>query len=92
MKISKTAKILAEDLGLSEVDAFMMDLKSKLYQKSSDLIKTSKWSHEKIAKQIGTSRSRITRISNLAENNISIELLIKLVSILEGKPAIKVAA
>jgi len=92
MKISKEAKKLAEDLNLTEVDAYMMDLKAKLYSKSSKLIKASKLTHEQIAKLIGTSRSRINRIANFGENNVSIELLIKLISVLEGRPAIKLAA
>jgi predicted XRE-type DNA-binding protein len=92
MKISKTAHQLAKDLGLSEVDAYVMDLKAKLYSKSVILIKTSKLTHEEIAKQIGTSRSRINRIANYGENNISIELLIKIITVLEGRPIIKFAA
>lgn len=92
MKISKEAKQLAQDLGLSEVDAYIMELKAKLYSKSSELIKSSKLTHEQIAKQIGTSRSRINRISNKGENNVSIEILIKLIAVLEGKSAVKLAA
>ena len=92
MKRSKETKKLAEDLGLSEVDAYIMELKAKLYAKSSTLIKASKLTHEQIAKQIGTSRSRINRIANYGENNVSMEILIKLIAVLEGKPAIKFAA
>lgn len=45
----------------------------------------------KISKEaIGTSRSRINRIANHGENNVSIELLIKLISVLEEKPATSV--
>ena len=92
MKLSKQARKLADDLGLSEVDAYIMELKAKLYSRSSSLIKSSKLTHEQIAKQIGTSRSRINRIANKGENNVSIELLIKLIAVLEGRPAIKFAA
>lgn len=92
MKLSKEAKQMAEDLGLSEVDAYIMELKAKLYSKSSKLIKSSKLTHEQIAKLIGTSRSRISRIASMGENNVSIELLLKLIAALEGKSAIKVAA
>lgn len=92
MKLSKEAKKMAKDLGLSEVDAYIMELKAKLYSKSSELIKTSKLTHEQIAKLIGTSRSRINRIANKGENNVSIELLLKLIAVLEGKSAIKIAA
>jgi predicted XRE-type DNA-binding protein len=92
MKISKEAKRLAEDLGLSEVDAYMIELKAKLYTRSANLIRSSKLNHEEIAKLMGTSRSRINRIANNGENNVSMELLIKLITILEGKPAIKLVA
>ena len=92
MKLSKQAKQLAEDLGLSEVDAYIMDLKATLYKKSADLINSSSKTHEEIAKSIGTSRSRISRIANHGENNVSIELLIKLITVLEGKAFIKIAA
>ena len=92
MKISKEAKQLAEDLGLSEVDGFIMELKSKLYSKSAQLIQDSKFTHSEIAQKIGTSRSRINRIANYGENNVSMELLIKLISVLEGKPAVTMAA
>ncbi|AZZ36605.1 hypothetical protein CIK05_07320 [Bdellovibrio sp. qaytius] len=83
---------MADDLGLTDVDAYMMELKAKLYTKSSALIKASKYTHEQIAHQMGTSRSRISRIANHGENNVSIELLIKLIATLEGKQAIKFAA
>jgi predicted XRE-type DNA-binding protein len=92
MKISKEAKKLAADLGLSDVDAFIMEFKANLYIRSARLIKNSKLTHGEIAKLIGTSRSRINRIANHGENNVSIELLIKLISVIEGKPAIKMAA
>jgi len=92
MKISKEAKRMAEDLGLSEVDAYIMELKAKLYIKSSTLIKESKLTHSEIAKLIGTSRSRINRIANKGENSVSIELLLKLIAVLEGTAAIKIAA
>ncbi len=92
MKISKEAKKLAKDLGLSEVDAYIMELKAKLYIRSSNLIKSSKLTHEQIANLIGTSRSRVNRIANKGENNVSMEILMKLIAALEGKEAIKIAA
>lgn len=92
MKISKEAKRMAIDLGLSDVDAYIMELKGKLYSKCSKLIKSSKLSHEEIAKLIGTSRSRVSRIANKGENSVSIEILLKLIAVLEGKSAIKIAS
>ena len=91
MKLSKQAKALAEDLGLNELDAAVMELKAKLYQQASASIQKSKLTHEAIAKKVGTSRARITRISNLGENSLSMELLIKIIVALENKIPLKVA-
>ncbi|MBC7457100.1 MAG: XRE family transcriptional regulator [Bdellovibrionaceae bacterium] len=92
IKTSKEAKNLAKELELSNIDAYIMELKTKLYVKSAKLIRTSTFTHESIAQLIGTSRSRISRIANYGENNISMELLIKIITALEGKEAIKIAA
>ncbi len=92
LKLTKEAKKTAVDLGLSHVDAYMIELKSKLYVKSANLIKDSKLTHSEIAIQIGTSRSRISRIANHGENSLSIELLIKIIATLEGTQAIRLAS
>lgn len=91
MRSSKKVKQLAVDLELSEVDAFVMELKAKLYLRSSKLIQGSALTHEEIAKKIGTSRSRINRIANLGENSLSIEILIKIITLLEGKSVFRIA-
>jgi predicted XRE-type DNA-binding protein len=92
MKLSKETRKLVRDLGLSEADAYMMVFKAKLYTKSSELIKSSKLTHGQIAKLVGTSRSRINRISNNGENSISMEMLIKIIAVLERKSILKFAA
>ena len=92
MYMSKKAKQLAKDLGISETDAVVMELKAKLYIKAGKAIKDSKSTHEEIAKALGTSRARITRISNQGENSLSIELLIKIITLLENKIPIKLAS
>ena len=91
MKLSKQAKQMAEDLGLSEVDAYIMELKANLYQKCARLIKAAHISHERIAKAVGTSRARITRLANMGENSVSMELLIKVIATLEEKAPLKIA-
>lgn len=92
MKLSKQARKMAKDLGLSDVDAYIMDLKAKLYHKSAELVKNSDLTHAEIAKEIGTSRARINRISKMGENSISIELLIKLIASLENEAPVKLVA
>ena len=91
MKMNKEIKKLAKDLNLSDVDAFMMDLKAKLYEKCAELISSSEFTHEQIANMVGTSRARISRIANLGENSISVELLIKISTLLMDKAVIKLA-
>jgi len=91
MRLSKNAKKLAEDLGLSDADAALMELKAKLYNLAAKSIQKSKLTHEEIAAKIGTSRARVTRISNHGENSLSMELLIKIIATLENKIPLKVA-
>jgi hypothetical protein len=92
MKISKEARKLATELGLSELDAYMIELKANLYSKAAKLITNSKLTHLEISSLVGTSRARITRIGRNSENNVSMEMLIGIIVALEGKDAIKIAA
>jgi predicted XRE-type DNA-binding protein len=91
MKMNKQAKALANDLNLNNAEAAVMELKAQLYQQASKSILKSKLTHEDIAKKIGTSRARITRIANLGENSLSIELLVKIIVALDSKMPLKVA-
>ena len=91
MKLTKEAKQLAKDLQLNDAEAVVMDLKAQLYKMAAKSISKSKLTHEEIAKKLGTSRARITRISNLGENSLSIELLIKIIISLDNKIPLKVA-
>lgn len=89
--ISKQARDLAHELGLSDAEAAVMELKSQLYQQASQSILKSKLTHEQIAVKIGTSRARITRIANFGENSLSIELLVKIIFVLENRNPLRVA-
>lgn len=91
MKMNKHAKALADDLNLNEAEAAVMELKAKLYQQAAKSISKSKLTHEEIAQKIGTSRARITRIANLGENSLSVELLLKLIVSLDHRMPLKVA-
>ena len=68
-----------------------MELKSKMYEECSASIADSDMTHQQIADLVGTSRARITRISNLGETNISLELLVKIVATLRKKMPIKIS-
>ncbi len=91
MKMNKQAKALAADLGLNDAEAVVMELKAQLYQLAAKSIEKSNLTHDQIAKRIGTSRARITRIANMGENSLSMELLVKIIVTLEQKSPLKVA-
>lgn len=91
MNTNKNAKILANELGLSTAESVVMELKASLYFQASRCIKKSSLTHDEIANLLGTSRARITRIANMGENSISLELLIKIIVTLENKVPFKVA-
>ncbi|MCB0420881.1 MAG: hypothetical protein KDD61_07790 [Bdellovibrionales bacterium] len=90
MKISKEALFLAKDLNLNEADAAIIQLKANLYQKAANCIQKSKFSHGTIAKMAGTSRVCISRVFNLGENSLCMELLIKIIVALKNKIPLKV--
>ena len=92
MKISQQARKLAKDLELNEADAAIMELKSLLYERAAQAIQHSGDSHEAIATKLGTSRARITRISNRGENSISLDLLLKIIVVLEKKIPFRLVA
>ncbi len=90
--VSQNTRQLAKDLDLNEADAVIMELKSKLYRQAAQAIKKSKKSHEQIGEKIGTSRARVTRISNMGENSVSIELLVKIIVTLENRLPLRLKA
>ncbi len=92
MKLSKEAKKMAKELGLNESDAIIMELKSTLYTQAALAIKNSADSHENIARKVGTSRARITRISNMGENSVSLDLLMKIIIVLEKRVPFRLTA
>lgn len=91
MKMSKNAKALADDLNLNDAESAVVELKAQLYRQAAKSILKSKFTHEDIAKKIGTSRARITRIANLGENSLSIEVLVKIIVALDHKMPLKAA-
>ena len=92
MNISRHARKLGKDLELNDADAAIMELKSLLYERAALAIQQSGESHQAIAAKLGTSRARITRISNRGENSISIDLLLKIIVVLEKKIPFRLVA
>ena len=92
MKANKNIQKLAEDLGLSTVDTYLISLKSDLYIRCAQLISSSSLTHQQIAKACKTSRARISRLANMGENSVSLEILIKVIATIEKKAPIKIVA
>ena len=92
MKINKQTKQIAKDLGLTDADAVVMQMKSQLYELASEAINNSELTHQAVAGKVGTSRARISRISKMGENSISIELLIKIIVAVDHKVPFKFTA
>jgi predicted XRE-type DNA-binding protein len=70
-------------LHIRELDAYVMDLKSKLYSRCAKLVRESSMTHEQIAKAVGTSRARVSRIASMGENSLSIEVCIKIIKLIK---------
>lgn len=92
MKLDKQLFELTDDLNLSPAEAYIIELKSELYDKCAEAISNSPMTHLEISKQVGTSRARISRLSNFGENSVSVELLIKVIAVIEKRSPIKIVA
>ncbi len=89
MKTFKKEELdLIKDLGLDTDDLYYMKLKAYLYQMAASAITNSGLTHEEIAKISGTSRARISRISKIGENSLSLDFLIQLTDLLYEEPLV----
>ncbi len=80
--VAKTARELANLLGLSEEDCVEMEIRSELNAKIIEVVKKRKITHLTIAKLAGTSRTRITALLNCNTKNISTSLMIRVLAAL----------
>ncbi len=87
---TKSASELAEYLGLDSADSGELELKLDLNNKIIDIVKKRKLTHEKLAKLSGSSRTRMTALLNRNTKDISIELMLRVLSALGYKATLKV--
>lgn len=76
----KTASDLGKALGLTPADAGEIDFRSELTVELAKIIRGGELTHEQIAQEAGTSRTRVTAIANGNTQGISTDLLIRVLS------------
>jgi len=76
--VARTPEALAEILGLSPTDAREWQVRYALLQHLKEIVRKNKITHAAIAEQAGTSRTRVTAILNDKLENVSSDLLIRI--------------
>ncbi|MGH9783749.1 MAG: XRE family transcriptional regulator [Terriglobia bacterium] len=76
--VARTPEALAEILGLSPADAREWQVRYALLRHLKEIVRKRKITHAVIAERAGTSRTRITAILNDRLENVSSDLLIRI--------------
>jgi predicted XRE-type DNA-binding protein len=76
--IARNAAELAKALGLNPADGAEIELRSNLNAKIVDVVQRKRLTHADVARLAGTSRTRITAIMNRNTNQISTDLLLRI--------------
>jgi predicted XRE-type DNA-binding protein len=78
--IARDARQLAEVLGLTPADAVEMEVRSTLNDKIVEIVRRLGLTHAQVARLCGTSRTRITGIMNRNTQDVSMDLLLRVVA------------
>lgn len=76
----RTADDLGRALGLSKADRAEMEFRSDLTVTLAKLIQSGRLTHAEIAKEAGTSRTRVTAIANGNTHGVSTDVLIRVLT------------
>jgi predicted XRE-type DNA-binding protein len=76
----RTAEELGQALGLSVADTAEMEFRSDLTVALAKIIQTGRLTHAEIAKNAGTSRTRVTAIANGNTHGVSTDVLIRVLA------------
>ena len=77
---ARTAHELSRALGLSVSDTAEMEFRSDLTVALARIIQSGRLTHADIAKQAGTSRTRVTAIANGNTQGVSTDVLIRVLA------------
>jgi predicted XRE-type DNA-binding protein len=75
--VTRTANELARALGLAPADGAEIELRSALNSKIVEAVRRKSLTHAQVARLARTSRTRVTAIMNRNTNNISTDLLLR---------------
>ena len=80
--VARNAGELAEILGLSRADGIEFAVRSALNTKIVEVVEKKELTHAHVARVAGTSRTRITAIMNRNTNDISTDLMLRILGAL----------
>ena len=87
----KTPEALAQSLGLSGVKAREWQVQHELLTRLREIVADGTLTHAEVARWAGSSRTRVTSILNGNLDNVSSDLLIRLIAALGYRVSITVA-
>jgi predicted XRE-type DNA-binding protein len=80
--VTRTAGELAEALGLSKAEGVEISVRSALNTKIVEVVKKRGLTHAHVAAMVGTSRTRMTAILNRNTQDVSTDLLLRVLGAL----------
>ena len=89
--VTKNAAELSEALGLTPADAVEIEFRSDLNDKLIEIVKKLKLTHAQVAKLAGTSRTRVTALLNRNTQDISADLMLRILASLGYRAKISVS-
>ena len=78
--IARSARQLADVLGLSPADGLEIEIRSDLNDKIVEVIKQKKLTHAQVARLARTSRTRVTALVNRNTRDISTDLMLRILA------------
>ena len=80
--VTRTAGELAETLGLTRAEGVEISVRSALNTKIIDVVNKRRLTHAEVAVRAGTSRTRMTAILNRNTQDVSTDLLLRVLGAL----------
>ena len=78
LAVAKTPEALARTLGLSGAESHEWEVQHALLKKLREVVRAGQLTHAQVAQKGGSSRTRVTSILNGNLDNVSTDLLIRL--------------
>ena len=87
---TNTAEELAEVLGLTPAEGAEMAFRTNLNSQIIKIVNKKKITHAQLAKLVGSSRTRMTKLLNRNISDVSTDLMLRVLSVLGYKPSLKI--